>query len=72
MSEDNNFYLVVPVTIPESIQPEDLVSYLNKFIEIGLNDLKETVDDENIESDELDEVIVNETTWGQPLVEKKY
>ena len=66
-------YLVVPVEVPDTFeQVDDLTKYLNKFIEIGLNDLQETVEDENIDSDELDELVATQTEWGTPFVEVKY
>lgn len=73
MPEEKSIYLVVPVKLPKGFEdPADLAKYLNKFIEIGLNDLQETVEDKNIDSDELDQVVANQIEWGSPFVEVKY
>lgn len=73
MSEENTIHLIVPVKVPAGFdRPDELAAYLSKFIDIGLNDLKDSVEDEDLDSEELDEVVVNETEWGQPLVESKF
>jgi len=73
MPHEKSIYLVVPVKLPKGFEdPADLTKYLNKFIEIGLSDLQETVEDENIDSDELDELVATQIEWGTPFVEVKY
>lgn len=73
MSEENTIHLIVPVKVPAGFdRPDELAAYLSKFIDIGLNDLTDTVADEDLDSDELDSLVVNETKWGQPEVETKF
>lgn len=70
MSEDvNTIHLVVPVRVSKTfINPDALATYLNKFIEIGINDLWDSVGDDGIESEELDKAVLKQTEWGIPYM----
>lgn len=71
--EENTIYVVVPVKVPEGFAlTDELAKYLNKFIEIGLTDLQETVEDEEIATDEEDELVATQTEWGHPFIEQKF
>lgn len=42
----------------------DLVNFLNQFLEIGMNDLKDSVEDEDIESTPEEIVVATRTKWS--------
>lgn len=66
-------YVVVPVEVPETFeQVDNLAGYLNKFIEIGINDLQEAIEDPDISSDNTDVLIAEKITWKEPYIEKTY
>ena len=71
MSEKNTIHFIVPVTVPEGFS-HDLTGYLSNFIGTGLSDLHNTVNDPDIETDELDNIIVTQVEWGAPFIEVKY
>lgn len=65
-------HLVVPVKVPQGFELKDeLPTILKKFIEIGLAEMKEDVE-ENLGAacsfiNEDDQVIATQTRWGQPF-----
>jgi len=66
-------YVVVPVEVPETFtDTENLPTYLNKFIEIGINDLQEAIEDPDIGSDDTDVLIAEKITWKEPYLEQKF
>lgn len=58
--------LSVSVEVPEGFDRDkiDLPSFLSKFIEIGLSDLEESVEDKNIDSSMEEEFVCWRTKWG--------
>lgn len=60
--------LSVSVEVPEGIEAEALAGYLDRFIDIGLSDLSDTVNDTCLESTEEDEVVASSTKWGSVTV----
>ena len=68
MSTCKTVNLLVPVTVPAGFDLEkvDLAGFLSKFIEIGLEDLQESVADGEIETSEDEELVVSQTDWGNP------
>lgn len=66
-------WLSVPVEVPEDFDDSiDLAGFLNDFINIGLDDLTDSVEDDEVESSEEEEFVVNQTEWGQPRLEVKF
>lgn len=63
-------WLAIPVQVSEGVDVDsvDLAGYLSRFIDVGFSDLSDSVEDEEIDSDESDEVVANKTHWGEPVV----
>ena len=67
MAENKVVWVGIPVQVPANDEI-DVAGYLNKFIEIGLNDLQESIDDEGIDNDNDDFIILSQIVFGQPQV----
>jgi len=63
---DKTVILVVPVSVPENLDLDsvDLASFLDRFIDIGLSDLEDTVNDKDFESSEGEKLVVSQVSWG--------
>ena len=68
MAENKVVWVGIPVQVPAANDEIDVAGYLNKFIEIGLNDLQESIDDEGIDNDNDDFIILSQIVFGQPQV----
>ena len=69
MSGKSEVWLEIPVQVPNGLDI-DLAAYLERFLEIGFDDLNESVNDRDIESDLDDEILLEKTVWGSPIVLK--
>lgn len=70
MSDIEEVWLAIPVKVQGKLDI-DLAHYLERFLEIGFEDLNESVNDNDIESDADDEILLEKTTWGIPIVLKE-
>ena len=60
-------WIAVEVDVPDGFDVDELPEYLNKFVEIGMADLRDSCDDDDIDvSDE--EIVVSESEWGVPVL----
>ena len=60
-------WLAVEVDVPAGFDVDELPGYLNKFIDIGMADLRDSCDDDELDvSDE--EKVVSESEWGGPVI----
>ena len=59
-------HLTVCVDVPDDFDANeiDLVNFLSQFLEIGMNDLKDSVEDEDIESTPEEIVVATSTQWS--------
>ena len=57
----------IPVQVPAANDEIDVADYIKKFIDIGMNDLQESIDDEGIDNDD-DDAIILQVVFGQPQV----
>jgi len=59
--------LTVSVEVPDEVNASDVADCLDKFIQIGWNDLDESVNDPSIDVSEH-EIAATKFVWGSPVV----
>lgn len=59
--------VVVEVKVPDQLSDDSVAGYLDKFIDIGMSDLTDSIDDECWELTEEDKLVVA-SVWGNAEV----
>ena len=60
-------WLAVEVDIPDGFDVDELPGYLSKFIDIGMDDLRDSCDDDELDVTD-EEIVVSESEWGVPVL----
>jgi hypothetical protein len=62
----SRIHFTVCVDIPDNFDANeiDLMEFLNQFLEIGINDLKDSVQEEEVESTPEEILVATSTKWS--------
>lgn len=64
-------WLAVKVEVPDNFDLRDLPGFMDKFVDLGLSDLRDSCDDENMDTTEEDRIVAK-ADWGSVhLLESK-
>ena len=60
-------WLAVEVDVPDGFDMDELPGYLSKFIDIGMADLRDSCDDDDLDVSDEERLVV-ESEWGVPFL----
>jgi len=68
MSNTKTVWVAVSVTVPDNFNEKTVAEFLEKFIQIGENDLSNSITEFDIEVSEEEEQFATKAKWGDAVV----